>query len=93
MVKKKFMTKTKSTHYAKWLKMQMQCMTVLNQAIEGTQTRNINFLINPWVHVQTSTYSNKIRNSLAQTIQVSPQCQACSKSRERYHSSCNPQEK
>ena len=27
------------------------------------------------------------------TIQVSPQCQACSKSKERYHNSCNPQKK
>ena len=77
--------------------MQMQCMTMLNQAIEGTQTRNINFLINPWVHVQTSTYSNKIKKMLStyrtHTFYVSPQYQACSKSRERYHNSCNPQEK
>ena len=42
-----------------------QCMTMLNSAIEGTQTRTINFLTNPWVHVQTSTYSHKIKNSLA----------------------------
>ena len=64
--------------------------------MEGTQTRNINLLINPWVHVQTSAYSHKIRNSLAlitRTIQVSPQCQACSKSRERNHNSRNPHEK
>ena len=27
------------------------------------------------------------------TIQVSPQCQACSKLRERYYNSCNPQNK
>ena len=26
------------------------------------------------------------------TFYVSPQCQACFKSRERYHKSCNPQE-
>ena len=42
-----------------------------------------------------STYSHKIKNSLAlitHTIQVSPQYQACSKSRERYHNSFNPQE-
>ena len=82
--RKNLWPKTKSTHYAKRT-MQIQCMTLLNWAIEGTQTRNINFLINPWVHVQTSTHSYKIKNSLAlitHTIQVSPQCQACSKSRE-----------
>ena len=40
----------------------------------------------------------KINNSLALSwaihiIQVSPQRQACSKSIERYHNSCSPQEK
>ena len=56
--------KTENTHYVEWT-MQMQCMIMLNSAIEGTQTRNISFLTNPWVHVQTSTYSHKIKNSLA----------------------------
>ena len=30
---------------------------------------------------------------ITHTIQVSSQCQACSKSIERYHNSCNPQNK
>ena len=47
--------KTKSTHYAKWLKNAMH--NDAYSVIEGTQTRNINFLTNPWVHVQTSTYT------------------------------------
>ena len=43
--------------------------------------------------VHTHTKSEKAYTYLTHTIQVSPQCQACSKSRERYHNSCNPQEK
>ena len=45
------------------------------------------------VHTHTKSYlfQNKHALGLAiHTIQVSPQCQACSKSRERYHNSCNP---
>ena len=36
---------------------------MLNQAIEGTQVRRINFLTNPWVHEQSSAYSHINRNS------------------------------
>ena len=61
----------------------------------GMQTRNINFSINSWVHVQTSTYSYKNKNSswlchATHIFCVSPQYQACSKSKERYYNSCNP---
>ena len=48
------------------------------------------------VHTQTKSYLSQNNHALGcaiQTIQVSLQCQACSKSRETYHNSCNPQEK
>ena len=41
------------------------------------------------VHIQNQ---KQLSTYITHTIQVSPQCQACSKSRERYHNSCNPQE-
>ena len=47
------------------------------------------------MYVHTHTKS-KIAHALSyaiHTFYVSPQYQACSKSRERYHNSCNPQEK
>ena len=41
---------------------------MLNQVIECMQTRNINYLINPWVHVLSSTYSYKIKKIPLSTI-------------------------
>ena len=48
------------------------------------------------VHTHTKSYLSQNNHALSwaiHTIQVSPQCQACSKSIKRYHNSCNPQEK
>ena len=48
------------------------------------------------LHTHTKSYLSQNNHALSwaiHTIQVSPQCQACSKSRERYHNSCNSQEK
>ena len=48
------------------------------------------------VRTHTKSYLSQNIHALSwsiNTIQVSPQCQICSKSRERYHNSCNPQEK
>ena len=50
------------------------------------------------VHTHTKLYlsqSSHVLSYATHTIQVSPQYQACTKSRERErdHSSCNPQEK
>ena len=48
------------------------------------------------VHTHTKLYLSQNNHALSWailTIQVSPQCQACSKLRERYHNSCSPQEK
>ena len=47
-------------------------------------------------HTHTKSYlsqNNHAPSWAIHTTQVSPQCQACSKSTERYHNSCNPQEK
>ena len=46
------------------------------------------------VHIHTKSYLSQNNHALSlprHTIQVSLQCQACSKLRERYHNSCNPQ--
>ena len=43
--------------------------------------------------VHTHTNSKQLSTYITHTIQGSPQCQACSKSRERYHNSCNPKKK
>ena len=48
------------------------------------------------VHTQTKSYLSQNNHALSwaiHNIQVSPQYQASSKSKERYHNSCNPQEK
>ena len=48
------------------------------------------------VHTHIKSYLSQNNYALSwaiHTIQVSPQCQAHSKSRERYHNSCNSQEK
>ena len=50
------------------------------------------------VHTHKKKKKKKNRNSLSlnyatHTFFVSPQYQVCSKSRKRYHPSCNPQEK
>ena len=48
------------------------------------------------VHTHTKLYLSQYSHALSyviHTFYVSPQYQACSKSRERYHNSCNPQEK
>ena len=42
------------------------------------------------VHTQNQ---KQLSTYITHTIQVSPQSQACSKSRERYHNSCNPKNK
>ena len=44
------------------------------------------------VHTHTKTEVGYALNYATRTIQVSPQCQTCSKSREKYRKSCNPQE-
>ena len=47
------------------------------------------------VRTHTKSYLSQNNHALSwaiHNIQVSSQCQACSKSRERYHKSCNPQE-
>ena len=41
--------------------------------------------------VHTHTKPKLLSTYITYTIQVSPQSQACSKSRERYHNSYNPQ--
>ena len=47
------------------------------------------------VHIHTKLYLSQNSHALSyatHTFYVSPQYQACSKSRERYHNSFNPQE-
>ena len=47
------------------------------------------------VHTHTKLHLSQNSHALSYaiyTFYVSPQCQVCSKSRERYHNSCNPQE-
>ena len=43
--------------------------------------------------VHTHKIQKQLNTYIIHTIQVSPQCQACSKSGKRYHNSFNPQEK
>ena len=46
------------------------------------------------VHAHTKLYLSQNNHALSyaiHTFYISPQYQACSKSRERYHNSCNPQ--
>ena len=48
------------------------------------------------VHTHTKSYLSQNKHALnwaIHTIKVSPQCQACSKSRERYYNSCHPKKK
>ena len=45
------------------------------------------------VYTHTKTEIAYALSYATHTFQVSPQYQACSKLRERYHNSCNPQEK
>ena len=48
------------------------------------------------VHTYTKLYLSQNSHALSyvtHTFYVSPQYQVCSKSRKRYHNSCNPQEK
>ena len=48
------------------------------------------------VQTHTKLYSSQNSHALGYatlTFQVSPQCQACYKSRKKYYNSCNPQEK
>ena len=45
------------------------------------------------VHTHTKTEVGYALNYATLTFYVSSQCQVCSKSRERYHNSYNPQEK
>ena len=49
-------------------------------------------MYNP-VHTHTKTEIAYALNYATHTFYVSPQYQACSKSRKRYHNSCNSQEK
>ena len=48
------------------------------------------------LHTHTKSYLSQNNHALSwaiHTIQVSPQYQTCSQSKERYHNSCNSQEK
>ena len=45
------------------------------------------------VHTHTTLEITYALNFAMHTFYVSPQYQVCSKSRERYHNSCNPPEK
>ena len=45
------------------------------------------------VHTYTKSEIAYALNYATHTFYVSPQCQVSSKSRERYHNSCNSQEK
>ena len=45
------------------------------------------------VHTHTKSEIAYVLSYATHIFYVSPQYQTCSKSRERYHNSCNPQEK